>query len=177
MYGSERVRHILMLETFAPGAAYKTMAARLVELLDTRSLKDNTRLIVVITPQQWGALHDALGRIGGVRPHGVMFDSDWLRATLATFHAAVQQGRVGFAPDLGMRERLQQELLAVSAHETLEPGLNPGPLATAAIAACQWTGGGAERPLPDDPARDKITPLDLTPAPEPLLFTVRLTSK
>jgi hypothetical protein len=172
MYDSERVWHVHVLEVFSPGASYGSLSERIAGLLGTRSLKDNTRVLLVATTAQREALRVAFGKIAGVRPHPVIYEPDGLRAALLTIQVGLQQSRIGFAPGLPMRERLQQELLGLGAHEVLEVGVNPGALASALVAGCWWSGGGDPRALADDPARDKITPLDLRPAPEPM-FSVR----
>lgn len=163
--GSERVRHVHLLEVFRPNASYESLRERLGDLLNSTSLKDNTRVIVACTEAQLVAAWRALSPVAGVYASVVAYDAARLRAALARLQAELQAGRVGFGAGLGLRERLQEELLALSPHNLLEAGVLPGPLSLCVLAACGWPGGGSERPLPDDPARDKIVPLDLRPAP------------
>lgn len=170
--GSVRVQHVHLLETFEPNVGYAVIRSRLVELLDTRALKWNTRVVMAVTASQRRASWDAFGRPGGLRPRLCTFDGEQLRAMLYGAQVSLQQERLAFGPGLAHGERLMQELMALSAQETLEPGVLPGPLALATIAACRYSGYGDERPLPDEPERDRIIPLDLTPAPLSPVYTV-----
>ena len=171
MTATEQVWHVHILQRFPSGAEYAVIRERIAALLDTRSLKDNTRLAVEIT----GVVGSAMAAFyrAGVRAVYENFDRDdgdtHLWRYLTTSQVLFQNAQIAFAPNLDGAEQVRQEFLDVRDGMPLRAGRALGSLALAVLVAQNHRGYGEPRPLSDDPMRDRVRPLDLRPAPSIVL--------